>query len=47
MVSEAGGEYSFKEFSDMTEKADGAVACGVMGIFARFMDHCDNCCFPG
>ena len=38
---------AFKQFSNVTKKADGSVAGGVFRIFSGFMDHCDCRCFPG
>ncbi len=31
----------------MAEEADGAVAGDVVGVFSGFMDHGDECSFPG
>ena len=31
----------------MTEEAYGAVACDVVGVFFGFVDHGDECSFPG
>ena len=47
MAAQSLGEYSLKQLPDMTEEADWSVACDVVWVFARFVDHRDNCRFPG
>lgn len=31
----------------MTEEAYGVVAIDIVGVFSWFVDHCDECSFPG
>lgn len=47
MITESGGDDSFKEFSDVAEEANRAVASDFVGVFSGFVDHGDECSLPG
>lgn len=38
---------AFKDISNVTEEAYGVVAIEIVGVFSWFVDHCDECSFPG